>query len=226
MLFNIFSGVPHPGGIIVWPGSTGGHTWDEVHSFIVGRLERDLFQFSDPDSLRASLDFWRDAAPEGVTVTATNTRHVPRLIFGTYCHEEGEDLHDALEDRLRNVDVEMMDSFGLPVDFTVDCNRTLLQDAVVRTAKLDMRIALLYERIGVPRSAPLLDGALLTARDESLESNFEALCHMTDCPLLSDDERTEATWLVHQLGLARFDLADKAKARGIPFVPDPDRTAQ
>lgn len=224
MLWNVFSGVPAPQGVIVWPGSNRDHTWEEVHPFIVGRLERDLFHFSDPDVLRASLEHWRNATPDGVTATITRTRFVGAYMFGVYPYAEGEDLHDALEDRLRSVDLELVDAFGLPVDFTVHCNRQLLEDAVVRTAKLDLRITLLYERIGLPRSAPPLDGALLAARDEALEANFEALCHMVDCPLLADDARTEATWLVHQVGLARFDLGDKATARGIPVIPDPDRT--
>ncbi|MFE7965223.1 hypothetical protein ACFU0X_19695 [Streptomyces cellulosae] len=224
MHFNVFSGVPSPQGLTVWPGSDRPHTWEEVHSFIVGRLECNLFLITDPDRLRKSLEFWHNATPANTLATLAPTHYVPDLMFGVYAYTADEDPHDALEGRLRSVDLDMMDTVGLAPGFTVHVNRQLLPEAAVRNAKLEMRISLLYARVGVPRSAPSLDDARLTARDEALEANFEALCHMLDSPLLAEAERAEATWLVHQLGLARFDLAERAQARGILVTVDPDRT--
>jgi hypothetical protein len=221
-MWNTFSAIPTLGTLTVLPGK-GGYEWDEVHQYTVRRLKRDCLQFTDKAFLRESLEFWRSAEPRALTYTSASTKPLSVYMFGVYAYNEGEDLDQVIANFVENqLSPEIASGYGLEDGYKARVSSCARQEGDVLAGVVDMRIDLLHQRIGVPRTARSLSDARLLEMDEALEANWEAMCHMAVSPLLGDDERTEAAHLVYRLGLMRLDLYDRAKERGIPIPSDPD----
>ncbi|MGY1548352.1 hypothetical protein [Streptomyces sp. MN6] len=222
MHWNIFGAVPTLGSITVMPGP-GGYTWEEVHAVTVRRLERDMLCYADQTARLQAVGFWRESGPHRLLVSTARTRWVPAYTFGVYAYPEDEEPPAALARVLHDdLPPTVVKSWGLPPDFPVRYSEAMRQESTVSTAVVDMRITELHNRVGVPRSAPSLETPQLLDRDPALDANFEALRHMADCPLLSEEDRREAAHLTYRLGLMRFDLYERARELGIKPESDPD----